>query len=170
MSDDLPAAHSMDTHWFAVDEDGFVGYFSTGEGGAMPPQADTDWREAWNWAAQIPDTAKRWDLEGFLNPPPRQDFLRHACAAEGPVYGEVCRFLKSVTPLDHSLRAGDCTRWDAGDVKAIVFERLAPALVRRLHESGNCLGCFRLSGYEEAWVVQTSMKGFFAYAHPTYYY
>lgn len=33
---DCPAAHSMDTTWFAIDADGFVGAFETGEGGALP--------------------------------------------------------------------------------------------------------------------------------------
>jgi hypothetical protein len=33
---DYPAAHSMDTNWFAVDADGNIGYFGSGEGGAVP--------------------------------------------------------------------------------------------------------------------------------------
>lgn len=33
---DFPAAHSMDTTWFAIDADGYVGIFDTSEGGAMP--------------------------------------------------------------------------------------------------------------------------------------
>jgi hypothetical protein len=33
---DFPAAHSMDTTWFAVDADGCVGMFDSGEGGAVP--------------------------------------------------------------------------------------------------------------------------------------
>jgi len=31
-----PAAHSMDTTWFAVDADGYVGVFDTGEDGGLP--------------------------------------------------------------------------------------------------------------------------------------
>jgi hypothetical protein len=38
---DYPAAHSMDTYWFAVDADGNVAMFDTGEGGAVPEDA---WR------------------------------------------------------------------------------------------------------------------------------
>lgn len=34
-----PAAHSMDTHWFAVDLEGNIGYFDTGESGALPSEA-----------------------------------------------------------------------------------------------------------------------------------
>jgi hypothetical protein len=33
---DYPAAHSMDTTWFAVDKDGHVGAFATGENGSVP--------------------------------------------------------------------------------------------------------------------------------------
>lgn len=38
---DYPAAHSMDTEWFAVDEDGHVARFDTGEDGALPDRAAT---------------------------------------------------------------------------------------------------------------------------------
>lgn len=33
---DFPAAHSMDTDWFAIDGDGNIGVFQSGEGGAVP--------------------------------------------------------------------------------------------------------------------------------------
>ncbi|MGP1384908.1 MAG: hypothetical protein ACTS2F_15180 [Thainema sp.] len=33
---DYPAAHSMDTEWFAVDADGNIGLFDSSEGGAVP--------------------------------------------------------------------------------------------------------------------------------------
>lgn len=33
---EVPAAHSMDSSWFAVDKDGAVAVFDTGEGGALP--------------------------------------------------------------------------------------------------------------------------------------
>jgi hypothetical protein len=33
---DFPAAHSMDTTWFAIDADGCVGIFDSSEGGAVP--------------------------------------------------------------------------------------------------------------------------------------
>lgn len=40
MSDeDFPAAHSMDTEWYAVDKDGNLGHFRTGEAGAAPDSA-----------------------------------------------------------------------------------------------------------------------------------
>lgn len=33
---DFPAAHSMDTTWFAIDADGYVGIFDTSQDGAIP--------------------------------------------------------------------------------------------------------------------------------------
>jgi len=39
---DFPAAHSMDTNWFAVDADGYIGYFDSSEGGAVP----NTWKKA----------------------------------------------------------------------------------------------------------------------------
>jgi hypothetical protein len=39
MDADFPAAHSMDTAWYAVDKDGYVAYFESGEGGAVPRAA-----------------------------------------------------------------------------------------------------------------------------------
>jgi hypothetical protein len=52
---DFPAAHSMDTQWFAIDRDGRVASFSSGESGAVPVaalqardeggQGDLPWRQ-----------------------------------------------------------------------------------------------------------------------------
>ena len=39
MDVDYPAAHSMDTHWFAIDKDGQVGLFFTAETGYLPNEA-----------------------------------------------------------------------------------------------------------------------------------
>ena len=36
---DFPAAHSMDTYWFAIDADENVAVFDTGETGALPHSA-----------------------------------------------------------------------------------------------------------------------------------
>ncbi len=40
---DYPAAHSMDTHWFAIDAEGNIGYFDSSEGGAVPET----WKRTW---------------------------------------------------------------------------------------------------------------------------
>ena len=50
----IPAAHSMDTEWFAVDEDGHVARLATNEGGAVPegggfPHGDSRNGGSWLW-------------------------------------------------------------------------------------------------------------------------
>jgi hypothetical protein len=40
--DDFPAAHSMDTQWYAVDQEGHVAVFVTGENGHVPTTARDD--------------------------------------------------------------------------------------------------------------------------------
>lgn len=45
-----PAAHSMDTDWFAVDAYGRVGVFTSHEAGAMPSAfQDTPYGQILNW-------------------------------------------------------------------------------------------------------------------------
>lgn len=44
----LPAAHSMDTHWFAIDELGHVAMFAAGEVGPVPDPAARHWPEGSN--------------------------------------------------------------------------------------------------------------------------
>lgn len=71
----FPAAHSMDTDWFAVDEDGHVALFVSGEPGAVPergivwcgPGGDEDGREAF-WRA----VGLRW-LDRLETSPPLGD-------------------------------------------------------------------------------------------------
>ena len=44
--EDYPAAHSMDSGWFAVDLEGKIAHFDTGEAGAMPADASFPTGEA----------------------------------------------------------------------------------------------------------------------------
>jgi hypothetical protein len=56
MNADFPAAHSMDTVWFAVDADGHVACFWTGEDGCLPVAASTNDDAVRSWIRSlIPD-------------------------------------------------------------------------------------------------------------------
>ena len=55
METDFPAAHSMDTTWYAVDEEGHVAMFESGEDGAVPNG--------------IVDATVIWDLWDIRQPP-----------------------------------------------------------------------------------------------------
>ena len=64
---DYPAAHSMDTLWFGVDDDGHVAVFDTGEAGAVPggldpPEDPVDTSEA--LARKLPARPYRCDRHG----------------------------------------------------------------------------------------------------------
>jgi hypothetical protein len=48
MSADYPAAHSMDTEWFAVDRDGHVALFVSGENGPVPRAMDEGGMNLWD--------------------------------------------------------------------------------------------------------------------------
>lgn len=43
---DFPAAHSMDTTWFAVDKDGFIAVLETNEEGALPIKLRDDYQQS----------------------------------------------------------------------------------------------------------------------------
>jgi hypothetical protein len=79
MAADYPAAHSMDSVWFAVDAAGHVAYFDTGSNGPVPEGEENDIRhelwQLWKPAGEEPDDD--WDT----------DFL---CAARGVYYFGYC--------------------------------------------------------------------------------
>jgi hypothetical protein len=59
---DYPAAHSMDTTWFAVDRDGHVAVFESSEGGAVPENALSDQQGAIDPFAEIQSCAATSEL------------------------------------------------------------------------------------------------------------
>ncbi|HEY7312693.1 MAG TPA: hypothetical protein VH643_25230 [Gemmataceae bacterium] len=68
MDGDFPAAHSMDTRWYAIDEAGHLGVFSSGENGHVPELAVIDDLALELWRVRHPDRADSegslWGLEG----------------------------------------------------------------------------------------------------------
>ncbi len=50
---DYPAAHSMDSQWFAIDEEGNVAVFETGEAGAMPGAAAGESDRGYEWLESL---------------------------------------------------------------------------------------------------------------------
>ena len=71
MDADFPAAHSMDTMWFAVDRDGRVGCFDSGEAGAVPDRAfgDESSKAAYKPLLRLPVSGEViYDLSGHEVP------------------------------------------------------------------------------------------------------
>src|SRR5947209_16298751 len=100
MDADFPAAHSMDTSFFAVDKDGHVAHFSTGEAGAAPMEAgledpDAALREI---ARLVPAGEVVYDLEGRLLPGPLNGGRgNHALHMAG--HGSLLMFLDTLDPV-----------------------------------------------------------------------
>lgn len=69
---DYPAAHSMDTTWFAVDSDGCVGRFSSSEDGAVPMNAACAGCDAENFDSFELDARRAAELlaDSYVEPPP----------------------------------------------------------------------------------------------------
>jgi len=108
MDADFPAAHSMDTDWFAVDMAGYVALFHSGENGPLPPDAD---QEDLSISASFPgfplaeacqdSSAADEALQDFLAYP--EDYGLYGFVAEEdsdlPLHPPYVRYIKPDKPL-----------------------------------------------------------------------
>src|SRR5499433_3267873 len=98
-AEDFPAAHSMDAIWFAVDRDGHIGVFDSGEAGAVPAevnntigQSDDEVLEALEPLPVIGEP--RFELSGMFHPG-----LRSGALPERRVLPRGCPFIDEVQSL-----------------------------------------------------------------------
>src|SRR5688500_7311425 len=89
----------MDTAWFAIDNDGNVAVFDTGESGCVPESAYTD--DAYSMQEEVmklPSSGFKFDPDGFAEtqwaPHVEPDDI-----AEGDEGGEVFMFLSDLVPV-----------------------------------------------------------------------
>jgi hypothetical protein len=136
---DFPAAHSMDTTWFAVDRDGHVAAFETGEAGAVPAAANVgeddyaildEVREGQSTGAPV------LDLEGWKH----KDSSEHVKPAPGMTPERLLIFVRSREDLDASF--GEVREVPATTGVAVIADRVTDAALEALHARGACLGCF----------------------------
>jgi len=142
MMPDFPAAHSMDTCWFAVDSQGHVACFSTGEAGAVPVQSFCG-DEAYGLLSRLSEELSpvaMLDLRGRLVPGALGGPERHQTHFL-PGYSTLM-FLKSANLIQKELLDGKAQELPATEGVAIVFKELSEELARRIHDAGQCLGCF----------------------------
>lgn len=168
MQPDYPAAHSMDTCFFAIDRDGHVACFDSGEAGAVPVQAvtgppDTVERQL----AALPRCEVLYDPRGHTLPGSRQQLLGHRSLWGVPV--PVLMFLKALDPVQEEMAAGLAVQVPASEGVAVLFRTLSEERAKQLHDSGACLGCdwhFEEADDEEN-VADWTTRGFFRYGHLT---
>jgi hypothetical protein len=133
MEPDFPAAHSMDSCWFAMDRDGFIAYFSTGEAGAMPEsgyQGDQAYSLRERLIRDLPVGDVLYDPRGRSLPGEKLEASRVE-----PWDWPTLLFLSSLAPVQSDIEAGRATPLRATDGYAVVFPRLTAAQCRRLNSA-----------------------------------
>lgn len=156
MADDFPAAHSMDTMWFAVDADGRVARFTTGEAGAVPSVAGNHQNVD---VKVLPLQAEQaiFDIAGLRE----YHGASHVSGRDGDGF---------ILMLVRSIEEGEELCGELGGREALSTEGPAITLIQpdvpdlvALHERGACRGCFPVANLERdiAW------RGVYDYWHTT---
>jgi hypothetical protein len=169
MEADFPAAHSMDTVWFAIDRDGHVACFDSGEAGAVPSEAfagDEAYRAHDRLAQTLPRGEALQDCRGRLLPGPDNPGEAHLVASDRDY--PVLMFLASPEAVRAELAAGRVVQVPAEEGVAVVWPGLSRAQHERLHAAGVCRGCFHHFDEEgEGMPPNLALHGLFRYGHLT---
>jgi hypothetical protein len=168
---DYPAAHSMDTIWYAVDRDGHIAVFDSGEDGAVPQVAAPDEEEEETtldrFAGLVP-----WSLAEFQRALGSPDGAEPHPAFEGKLPEKprnkddwqspwTLMFLESAEPLRQEIARKSAREMPATEGVAVLVKNLSRPLADRLHQAGACLGCFGPYKYHEL----PALLGLFSYDH-----
>jgi hypothetical protein len=139
----------MDTEWFAVDRDGHVAFFDSGEAGAVP--ADACYEERTGMLRQleaiVPRTEPVYELRGRSGL--REEVVHRmrlpddeTVQAFGANPRPTLMFVTSLEAVREEIDKGLAVPVLARDAAAVFFPSLPVTTNRKLHESGACLGCF----------------------------
>jgi hypothetical protein len=163
MEVDYPAAHSMDTTWFAVDRDGHVALFDSGESGAVPIEATLeDPIQLLDHLSRVVPTGEVvYELAGRITPGPSGAKGEHEMSPSSFCKRWLC-FLRSPEPLRGEVTRGQAVLVATSTGTAVLLSEPNEALVARLHESGACLGCFY---HFDDNPPDPAFHGLFAYSH-----
>jgi hypothetical protein len=142
--DDFPAAHSMDTTWFAVDRDGHVACFESGEDGAVPAtvQGQIDLETLARLMSAASGGPACFDLMTWIGEGEGSEERHLAWEGDGKPWDWTLLFLESLDPIRGAVSEDQLITAEAPVGVAALVRGLAAADARRLHESGACLGCF----------------------------
>ncbi len=142
MTDDFPAAHSMDSCWFAVDPAGHIGYFETGESGARPFDAIQEDPHGLlvRLGQVLPACAAIHDLEGHIHSGPLGRAGKHQYRTTRRE-DDALLFLRTADLVQTEIARGNALLLPARQGIAVFLRVLTPQLSQRIHEAGQCLGC-----------------------------
>jgi hypothetical protein len=161
---DYPAAaHSMDSEWFAVDRAGHVGYFRTGENGALPDNAlcGNDGEELEERLRQIVPPCEVVFVRAGRSPPGVLRTEEHMPTRD-VVVGLM--FLDTLKPVQEDIEAGRAVAAEASEGVALLLRGLLRARFEQLHQAGACRGCFLEFLFLPRWMERSlSRRGVFCY-------
>jgi hypothetical protein len=161
-SSDFPAAHSMDTAWFAVDRDGHVAVFDTGESGAVPTTAylgEDHWGMLDDLRARLPKTDVIYDLAAHK----ASNLAPHVTLNEHQKMYSVILFLRATEGVEDLIDRLGARKAAATEGVGLLATDVDAATVRALHERDACLGCFFHSGDDEN--PSVASFGLYSYGH-----
>jgi hypothetical protein len=160
VDEDFPAAHSMDTSWFAIDNDGHVALFKSGEAGAVPEAAhlgDDDW-PLQDAIMALPTTGCRVDPNG-------QRSLQgpvHVVVGENiPPTWPLDMFLSDLVPSEDLLARLEPEPLEATYGRAVRIRTRDRAALAELHARDACLGCYWSGARHE----EIAAHGVYRYEH-----
>jgi hypothetical protein len=132
----------MDSCWFAVDRDGSVGYFATGEAGARPLDATLEgpYEVLIQLGRVLSPCDAIHDLQGHSPPGPLGQGPRHLHRNMPQQFGGLL-FLTSADLVQTEIARGNAMLLPARQGIAVYLRALTPELSQRIHEAGQCLGC-----------------------------
>jgi hypothetical protein len=144
LPDDFPAAHSMDTQWYAVDQDGHIAVFVTGENGHVPTAARDDdilWqlqqiREPQTERQQADDLASQY---GFFS-----------YEYEMAWHGAVAPYYRSIVP-ENPLHIDELPPELRRRCKAVRFEAVAFAQSQQVQPL-DCVACHFWGSWQTAYL------------------
>jgi hypothetical protein len=164
---DYPAAHSMDTAWYAVDSDGHVALFDTGEAGAVPEEALTEnVTDRDELAKVVPEAPYR--LLDWLGDSTQEHHIEIPPSRTAQGLGPTLIFLRSIEPVGFEVKKFLLEQAPATEGVAVLFSDLPAPTAWRLHEAGDCLGCFAWPGKGDPWDLHDDLVkrlGLYRYRH-----
>jgi hypothetical protein len=162
----------MDSSWFAIDRDGHVAFFDTGEAGAKPYSAGEARGLLPLLARQVPRTEVIHQREGHIIPGRERRGRHHKpFSDERENMGGMLLFLKSTKHVRAAIERGEAVACKAATGTAVIFQDMQVSVHKQVHDARHCLGCFWYWSWpfdadeEDPRRLSAAELGLFAYDH-----
>lgn len=162
MSEDFPAAHSADTTWFAIDADGHVAVFESGEAGCIPSEGVGEQGFPFEEEVRaLPATGARIDPAGMSAGV--QPGYEHVKVGDQDGRRSILVHVADVEPVRDllpRLEGRELPATTGTVLEIVVGDRAA---FDELHTRGACLACWPI--WRDAELDDVSKHGVYFYEH-----